>query len=89
VILYHRSLSRAPMKGDSMNVKELIEQLSKFPDDMQVCCGANGYDSTSCPSVEEVKIETMILLDGDLHPSDYFPKENIKDDPKYKVVLLG
>lgn len=72
-----------------MKVKELIEQLSKLPEDMEVCCAANGYDSEACPSVDEVKIETMILLSGDYHVADDFPAENIEDDPKYKVVLLG
>ena len=72
-----------------MKVKELIEQLSKLPEDMEVCCAANGYDSESCPSVDKVKIETMILLSGDYYAADGFPAENIEDDPKYKVVLLG
>lgn len=72
-----------------MNVKELIEQLSKFPDDMEVCCAANGYDSEACPPVTEVKNETMILLSGDYHPVNTFPSENIEDDPRYYVVLLG
>ena len=56
---------------------------------MEVCCAANGYDSEACPSVDEVKIETMILLSGYYHVADGFPAENIEDDPKYKVVLLG
>lgn len=72
-----------------MKVKELIEQLSKLPEDMEVCCAANGYESEACPSVDEVEIETMILLYGDYHVADGFPAKKIKDDPKYKVVLLG
>lgn len=72
-----------------MKVKELIEQLSKLPEDMEVCCAANGYDSEACPSVDEVEIETMIFISGDYHPAYGFPAKNIEDDQKYKVVLLG
>jgi hypothetical protein len=72
-----------------MKVKELIEQLSKFPEDMEVCCAANGYDSEACPSFEDVKPETMILLSGDYYPTRTFPPENIEGDTRYYVVLLG
>lgn len=72
-----------------MNVRELIEQLEKLTGDLEVHCAANGYDSTNCPLVEEVKLETVVFFSGEYHPVRYFPPENIKDDPQHEVVLLG
>lgn len=71
-----------------MNVKELIAELSKYPDDMVVCSASNGYDSDSCPAVYKVKLETMIYFSGDYHPASNFPAKNIKEYLREKVVLL-
>jgi N-acetyl-gamma-glutamylphosphate reductase len=72
-----------------MKVKELIEKLSMFPGDVEVCCAPNGYDSQACPIVDEVKTEVMIWLSGDYRIADGFPAKNIEGYQKHEVVLLG
>lgn len=72
-----------------MTVEELIKELSKLPKDLPVCCAANGYDSEACPPVQVVRGEVAILLDGDYYPVRSFPPQNIENDTKYQVVVIG
>lgn len=71
-----------------MTRDELIELLHSYPN-LEVCCAANGYDSSICPVVGTVDTDTVISLSGEYYPVDGFLPGATEGDPKHRVIMLS